>query len=157
MIFTNSFLKNRNGRIIGYVFVLTDIKELTDAQDQLRSKHSEMLRLAHQAGMAEMANDVMHNIGNVLTSINVSTERIDETLQQSRLKGLSDANALLSEHAETLDDFFRNDNRQRYLSNITKSWKKFSVKNNHSLKKTNSCEEFNLIRSSIEINRVMHG
>lgn len=115
MIFTNSFLRKRNGQIIGHVFVFTDIKELTDAQEQLRVKHLEMLRLARQAGMAEVANDVMHNIGNVLTSVNVSTEKIDEILLSSRIKGLSDANRLLSENSGSLTDFINNDNRGQVL------------------------------------------
>lgn len=44
------------------------------AQETLRQNTREMLRLSRSAGMAEVATGVLHNIGNALNSINVSTE-----------------------------------------------------------------------------------
>jgi signal transduction histidine kinase len=52
-------------------------KEVHDrevAEQLLRENNREMMRLSREAGMAEVATGVLHNIGNALNSINVSTE-----------------------------------------------------------------------------------
>ncbi len=57
-----------------------EIRRRKLAQETLRQNTREMLRLSHSAGMAEVATGVLHNIGNVLNSINVSTELLAEQL-----------------------------------------------------------------------------
>jgi two-component system, NtrC family, sensor kinase len=44
------------------------------AEERLRDNNRDMMRLSREAGMAEVATGVLHNIGNALNSINVSTE-----------------------------------------------------------------------------------
>jgi C4-dicarboxylate-specific signal transduction histidine kinase len=57
-----------------------EIQERKDAQDTLRENTREMLRLSREAGMAEVATGVLHNIGNALNSINVSAEILVDRL-----------------------------------------------------------------------------
>ena len=42
---------------------------------------SEVLDTAHRAGMAEIASDVLHNVGNAMNSINCAIEFLDERLR----------------------------------------------------------------------------
>jgi len=51
-----------------------EVQEREAAEQRLRENNREMMRLSREAGMAEVATGVLHNIGNALNSINVSTE-----------------------------------------------------------------------------------
>lgn len=51
-----------------------EVREREAAEQRLRENNHEMMRLSREAGMAEVATGVLHNIGNALNSINVSTE-----------------------------------------------------------------------------------
>ena len=57
-----------------------EVKEREAAEDSLKQKTRELLRLSHEAGMAEVATGVLHNIGNALNSINVSAELLADHL-----------------------------------------------------------------------------
>jgi signal transduction histidine kinase len=74
-----------------------------------------MVETSRQAGMAEVATGVLHNVGNVLNSVNLSATLIREKLQQSRLSHLSKSMALLREHGPDLPVFLTSDPRGRQL------------------------------------------
>ena len=59
----------------------------------------------HQAGMAEVATTALHNVGNVLNSVNVSVSLVARRLRESRVPKLSSALALLREHRGQLGSF----------------------------------------------------
>jgi len=58
---------------------------------------------------------VLHNVGNVLNSVNISVTTLGDQLQNLRLGGPAKAAALLSEYAGRLDDFLTSDPRGRKL------------------------------------------
>jgi signal transduction histidine kinase len=68
---------------------------------------------------------VLHNVGNILNSVNVSVELVSSTLRHSRAKGLSQAVQLMHEHAADLGDFLTHDARgqmlQGYLSQLARA------------------------------------
>jgi PAS domain S-box-containing protein len=70
---------------------------------------------AWQAGMAEVAIGVLHNVGNVLNSVNVSTAVITEKVRGSRVTGLSKAVTLMGDHEATLAEFLANDAKGKQL------------------------------------------
>ncbi len=65
--------------------------------------------------MAEVATSVLHNVGNVLNSVNVSTTLIREKLQQSRLSHLTTAIGLVREQEPNLAAFLTVDPKGRQL------------------------------------------
>ncbi len=75
---------------------------LLRAQAELQETHQALMRASRQAGMAEVASNVLHNVGNVLNSVNVSASLIAEGIKKSKCAGLTRAAALLSEHAHDL-------------------------------------------------------
>jgi two-component system, NtrC family, sensor kinase len=83
-------------------------RELHDAQ-------KELVTTARQAGMAEIANNVLHNVGNVLTSVNVSAGLIGSKMRYSKAQGLAKAVQLMNEHAKDLGDFLTHDERGKTL------------------------------------------
>ncbi|HYW35931.1 MAG TPA: two-component regulator propeller domain-containing protein, partial [Balneolaceae bacterium] len=88
---------------------------LQDALKNLRSMRSELLEKAHKAGMADVATGVLHNVGNILTSVNISTSFIKETIEDSKISNFKKANALLNGHRDNLEDFLLNDPRGEKL------------------------------------------
>ena len=83
--------------------------------EQLRSTQSELLATARQAGRAEIATNVLHNVGNVLNSVNVSAGLMAAALRQSRLPSLPRALQLMQDHASDLGDFLSSDQKGRLL------------------------------------------
>ncbi len=58
------------------------------ALSQLADTQSSLLEMSRTAGMAEVATGVLHNVGNVLNSVNVSSNLIREQIRQSRITGI---------------------------------------------------------------------
>ncbi len=61
--------------------------------------HRKYVRVSREAGMAQIATSVLHNVGNVLNSINVSTSVVTDRIRQSRISGVEKAARLLGEHS----------------------------------------------------------
>jgi phosphoglycerate-specific signal transduction histidine kinase len=55
---------------------------------QMDKTHKELLVASRQAGMAEVATSVLHNVGNVLNSVNVSSTLVADNLKKSRVSNL---------------------------------------------------------------------
>jgi signal transduction histidine kinase len=81
----------------------------------LESSQTQLIATARQAGMAEIATNVLHNVGNILNSVNVSAGLLGGTLRTSRAQGLARAVQLMDEHAADLGDFLSRDARGRLL------------------------------------------
>lgn len=79
--------------------------DLKKALTELKETRDELIGKAHKAGMAEIASGVLHNVGNVLTSVNTSSMLIKETVNNSKLDGLTNANKILREHIGQIDQF----------------------------------------------------
>jgi two-component system, NtrC family, sensor kinase len=88
---------------------------------ELRAAQSELMTNARQAGMAEIANNVLHNVGNVLNSVNVSVGLLGNRLRESKSQGLADVVRLMNEHVADIGEFLTHDARgQRVLGYLDK-------------------------------------
>ena len=76
--------------------------------------NAHMVELSHQAGKAEIATGVLHNVGNVLNSINVSAGLVTETIQISKLPSLKNVVDLLNTQDDIVD-FMANTDRGKAL------------------------------------------
>lgn len=70
---------------------------------------------AHISGMAEVATNVLHNVGNVLNSVMVSSQTIDEMVRSSRLSALSRANEVLRHNLSDISAFLSENPKGRRL------------------------------------------
>ena len=95
--------------------VLLDITEQKQAEQELERLHKRLLETSRQAGMAEVATGVLHNVGNVLNSVNVSATLVCDRVRQSRLPGLTKTAGLLREQADDLGSFLTTDARGKML------------------------------------------
>lgn len=82
-----------------------DITERKLAEEELKNMHKLLLDTSRQAGMAEVATGVLHNVGNVLNSMNVSSTLTQDILRQSKTSSLVRIAGLLEEHSANLAAF----------------------------------------------------
>lgn len=82
---------------------------------ELRAAQSELVASARRVGMAEIAANVLHNVGNALNGVNVSACLIADSLRETKANGLGDAVRLMGEHANDLGDFLTQDPKGRRL------------------------------------------
>lgn len=81
----------------------------------LRDAQRDLVETARRAGMAEIATNVLHNVGNVLSSVNVSLALAHRRVSELSLAGLSKAVTMLEEHKTTLASFISTDERGKML------------------------------------------
>lgn len=89
-------------------------RSLQESLDQLHSAQRQLTDASRRAGMAEVATSVLHNIGNVLNSVNVSCRTLMDSVRQSRSVGLARAAGLIAEQRD-LGAFFTLDPRGKRL------------------------------------------
>ncbi|MCE0460822.1 DAHL domain-containing protein [Pseudomonas uvaldensis] len=82
---------------------------------ELMEAERELVEAARMAGMAEIATNVLHNVGNVLNSVNISAELVTRKLKNSRTQGLGKAVRMMNEHAEDLGQFMTHDEKGKLL------------------------------------------
>src|SRR5207249_841572 len=90
-----------------------EVAERKRAEEELKQLTAQWVDASRQAGMAEVATGVLHNVGNVLNSVNLSATLIREKLQQSRLSHLITAVARLREQEPNLAAFLTSDPKGR--------------------------------------------
>jgi len=86
-----------------------DITERKRAQTQVEDLHRQLLDISREAGMAEVATNVLHNVGNVLNSVNVSTALVSKKIRESRVSSLAKVVALMRAHQNDLPAFLTQD------------------------------------------------
>jgi signal transduction histidine kinase len=84
-------------------------KRVEERTRELEILHRQLLDASRRGGMAEIATNVLHNVGNVLNSVNVSAGLVVESVKRSRVAGLAKVVALLREHAHDLGEFITRD------------------------------------------------
>jgi PAS domain S-box-containing protein len=89
--------------------VMRDMTERREAEEALKHSQQKLLETSRLAGMAEVATGVLHNVGNVLNSVNVSAGLVVEKLRRSKAPKLAKAAALLTEHNGHLGEYLTND------------------------------------------------
>ena len=93
------------GQPLGALAIEQDITERRHAEDELERVHKQLLTASRQAGMAEVATNVLHNVGNVLNSVNVSASMVSERIKRSKCTGLGRVATLFQDHAADLATF----------------------------------------------------
>jgi PAS domain S-box-containing protein len=100
-----SLVRDGHGQPRYFISQIQDVTGRKLAEAHLAKTHQELLEVSRQAGMAEVATGVLHNVGNVLNSVNVASSCVADTLRKSKTANLSKVVALLREHEASLGAF----------------------------------------------------
>ncbi len=85
--------------------ILTDITDRKTTERKLEQIQNDLIEKAHKAGMAEIATDTLHNVGNILNSVKTSTHVVKEIVRTSPLLSYSKACELMRENTDNLAAF----------------------------------------------------
>jgi len=92
-----------------------EVSERKQAEEKLAAAQQQLIETSRQAGMAEIATGVLHNVGNVLNSVNVSATLVADKVRNSQISGLQKATELINRNEDELAPFFTQDARGKQL------------------------------------------
>lgn len=120
-------LRDEDGAIIGTFGLSRDVTAAQEVQHELEKAQRDLIDASRTAGMAEVATGVLHNVGNVLTSLNVSANVIATTLHQSKADSLARLATVLQEHSADLGNYIANDPKGRRVPEFIQSLAKHAT------------------------------
>jgi PAS domain S-box-containing protein len=90
------------------------VLRFTDQTEHLETRRR-LLDATRRAGMAEVATGVLHNVGNVLNSVNVAAGVVREKLHRSEVARLRQAADMMQTHANSLAEYLVKDAKGRHI------------------------------------------
>ncbi|MDR4493942.1 MAG: PAS domain S-box protein [Nitrospirales bacterium] len=102
---SGSLIQDERGQFQGMVCVAQDITDRKRMEEEKRQLHEQLLDTSRQLGMAEVASGVLHNVGNVLNSVNVSVGVIVDLVKQTLAGDVDRISQLLEKHKNDLGSF----------------------------------------------------
>jgi len=96
-------------RCVGRVWCFRDVTMRKRAEVKLEAVNRQLLDTSRRLGMAEVATAVLHNVGNVLNSVNVSATLVHDRLQRSRATNLIHSAELIEKRMDNLELFLTQD------------------------------------------------
>ena len=89
--------------------------ERKQTQAELDEANRRLIDISRMAGMAEVATGVLHNVGNVLNSVNVSCTLVVDRVRQSKVANLPKLAALIQAQNGSLGEFLTQDPKGKQI------------------------------------------
>ena len=103
------------------IYILRDItirKEHDKSQLRELQLQKQLATAARQIGMMEMATSVLHNVGNILTTVNISVGLLREAARDTELHSLPKIAKLIEEQKNHLGTYLEKDPRGKCLPDL---------------------------------------
>jgi signal transduction histidine kinase len=94
-----------------------EIEERKRIEQEVEKTHRQLVDVSRKAGQAEVASSVLHNVGNVLNSVNVTASLLTDRVRKLRLSNVSKAAELMQLNHENLGKWMVEDAKGRQLPN----------------------------------------
>ncbi|HYG23232.1 MAG TPA: PAS domain S-box protein [Verrucomicrobiae bacterium] len=133
-----------DGAVVWHGF-LSNITERKKSEAKIAALNKELIETSRQAGMAEVATGVLHNVGNVLNSVNISATLVADGIQKSKAANLPKVVALFEEHGERIGEFIARDPRGQQLPRYLQQLSQQLI-----LEQKKNVAELDLLRKNIE-------
>lgn len=120
-------MQNSEGQMQGAIIVISDVSERKVAAESLAELNKQLMLSSRLAGMAEVATGVIHNVGNVLNSVNVSASVAGDRLRESKVSFLTKAAELLLRQGEGVGRWMETEAGKRfpdYLAGLSENFAK---------------------------------
>ena len=108
-------MREASGEITGFLGIIADITARKSSEAEMGRLNRELMDASRQAGMAEIATGILHNVGNVLNSVNISSSIVVEQLRKSKTPSLARAAQLLTTHKDDVGQFLTQDPKGKQL------------------------------------------
>lgn len=95
--------------------VLMDITKRKIIEEQIHELNNKLVSTARLAGMSEVATSILHNVGNILNSVNVSAVILKKNVSKIHYKKLSAIKTMLDENMKHLSDYLLNDPKGKLI------------------------------------------
>lgn len=102
-------------------FLFRSLHLIREAEEEKEALQKELLQLAHEAGMSEIATSTVHNVGNAINGINTSAQVMVSTIDSSVTSGLAQVLKILDEQSDNLGEFLNADPRGKKLPEYFRS------------------------------------
>ena len=87
-----------------FVLAIHDSSKRVENEKNVKRLNQRLLSASRKVGVAEIATSILHNVGNILNSVHISTNLISDTLQNSRIKGINKLADIMSNKEEFFND-----------------------------------------------------
>ncbi len=119
-----------------------EIADRIEAEENLKKIHQELVETSHHAGKAEVATNVLHNVGNILNSINVTATLIRDIAFESEVSNLNKVADMIESHGQDLGSFLTEDSQGKHIPTyLVKVARRFSSEQEQLLDKLHSLME----------------
>lgn len=95
--------------------VIFNIQQHKLAEEKIKELNQKIVLTARQAGMAEVATSMLHNIGNILNSAKVSLEMLEKNAGSGYSVKIDKILQMICDNLQTLPDFLQSDQRGRLI------------------------------------------
>ncbi|WP_148218202.1 ATP-binding protein [Opitutus terrae] len=120
-------VRGSDAAIVQVISILEDITPRKKAEQELATTYKNLVDASRMAGMAEVATGVLHNVGNVLNSLNVSTNLVANGIRQAKVDTIVKLSAMLNEQADHLGEFLTQDPKGRLVPEMLAKLAQHSV------------------------------
>lgn len=139
--------------------VLMDISKRKIIEEQVLELNNKLVSTARLAGMSEVATSILHNVGNILNSVNVSAIILKKNISKIHYKKLSTIKTMLDENIHQLNEYLSNDPKGKlilpYLDALSKALHEEYEEN---MKEANNLENnINHIKEIISMQQSLSG
>ena len=98
-----------------FTALIKDISERKKQENEKEILHKQLLDITRQAGKAEVATGVLHNVGNVLNSVNTSADQASQKIQNMNIKDFDSITKLIEQNKENLATYFDQDTKGKLI------------------------------------------
>jgi sensor domain CHASE-containing protein len=91
--------------------LILEINERKQMEHKIEVLHKKLILAARQAGMADIASGVLHNVGNILNNVTTSVGVAKELIENSRAEKFKELACLLEQHKNDLAVFLTQDSQ----------------------------------------------
>lgn len=123
-----------------YTLMMHDISARKAQEKEVKILNQRLVDVSRQTGISEIAASILHNIGNVLNSVNTSVSLLNGRIRKSRVTGIDKVAGLLNKNSENLSTFFASDKGSQVCDYISVLAQELRQENSENLSEIDELE-----------------
>lgn len=109
-----------------YLQLIKETEERKSLEIKNQTLNNDLIVAARRAGMTDISTSILHNVGNVLNSVNTSATIISDKIKNSKISNLADVAHLIKDHEGDISNFISSTPQgQRlpgYIIKLAEAW-----------------------------------